>query len=82
MATGRETGDRWGAEGQPPPVGQNVAMKAKFDDRVITVGQIVMSDGRVIPPGMHGFVTETFEAPVEEYEVEFYVESEREPQAG
>ena len=45
-------------------------MKARFDDHVITVREVPLSDGSVLPEGTNGFVIETFESP-ETYEVEF-----------
>lgn len=45
-------------------------MKAKFDDHVITVQPVRLSDGSVLPEGTHGFVIEASDSP-EAYEVEF-----------
>jgi hypothetical protein len=54
-------------------------MKAQFDDRVITIREVTLSDGKTIPAGTHGFVIEAFEVPCESYEVEFYVEDDSIP---
>ena len=45
-------------------------MKARFDDRVITIREVPLPDGGILPSGTHGFVTEAIESP-ETYEVEF-----------
>ena len=45
-------------------------MKARFDDRVITIREVPLADGGILPPGTHGFVVEGHESP-ETYEVEF-----------
>jgi hypothetical protein len=47
-----------------------VRVKARFDDHVITVKQVLLSDGSLLPEGTHGFVVEAFASP-EAYEVEF-----------
>jgi hypothetical protein len=49
-------------------------VKARFDDRVITVRDVALESGETIPTGTHGFVIEAIESP-ERYEVEFDVES-------
>jgi hypothetical protein len=45
-------------------------MKAQFDDRVITIREVPLPDGGIVPPGTHGFVIEGHQSP-ETYEVEF-----------
>ena len=54
-------------------------MKAKYEDHLITVRQVVLTDGQVIAPGTHGFVIEAFDTPHESYEVELSVERESDP---
>jgi len=49
-------------------------MKAKFDDRIILVREILLANGEKVPVGTHGFVIEAVEAP-ETYEVEFDVDT-------
>jgi hypothetical protein len=49
-------------------------LKARFDDRVITVRAVALESGETIPVGTHGFVIEAFESP-ERYEVEFDLET-------
>ena len=51
-------------------------MKARFDDRVISVRDIALESGETIPAGTHGFVIEAIESP-ERYEVEFDLETEQ-----
>jgi len=48
-----------------------VDVKAKFDDHVITLRQIELPDGTILPSGTHGFVIEAFSEPEERYELEF-----------
>jgi hypothetical protein len=50
------------------------AVKAHFDDRVITVRAVSLESGQTIPVGTHGFVIEAIESP-ESYEVEFDLET-------
>jgi hypothetical protein len=45
-------------------------MTARFDDRVITIRDVQLPDGGVVPAGTHGFVIEAMDSP-EAYEVEF-----------
>ena len=45
-------------------------MKEKFDDRMITVRDVQLLYGGVLPVGTHGFVIEATDSP-EVYEVEF-----------
>ena len=47
-----------------------VRVKARFDDHVITVKPVTLSDGSMLPEATHGFVIEAFASP-EAYEVEF-----------
>jgi hypothetical protein len=49
-------------------------VKARFDDRVITVRDVALGSGQIIPIGTHGFVIEAFQSP-ERYEVEFDLET-------
>ncbi len=49
-------------------------MKARFDDRVITVRDVALESRETIPAGTHGFVIEAIESP-ERYEVEFDLEA-------
>jgi hypothetical protein len=49
-------------------------VKTRFDDRVITVRDIVLERGGTIPTGTHGLVIEALESP-DRYEVEFDLES-------
>jgi hypothetical protein len=49
-------------------------VKARFDDRVITVRDVPLEGGESIPTGTHGFVIEAIESP-ERYEVEFDLET-------
>jgi hypothetical protein len=50
-------------------------VKAKFDDHVITVQNVVLPDGLELPIDTHGFVTTSADDP-ERYEVEFDVDGE------
>jgi hypothetical protein len=50
------------------------AVKAEFDDRVITVRAVSLESGETIPVGTHGFVIEAIESH-ETYEVEFDLET-------
>jgi hypothetical protein len=54
---------------------QSDCVKARFDDHVITVTEITLPDGHVLPEGTHGFVIEAFQSP-ETYEIEFDHEGE------
>jgi hypothetical protein len=54
-------------------------VKAKYDDHVILVQQVVLPDGLVMTAGTHGFVIEAFDTPIERYEVEFCVEHDDPP---
>ncbi len=47
-------------------------MKSRFDDHVITMRALALSDGSMLRDGTLGFVIEAFESP-EAYEVEFYL---------
>jgi hypothetical protein len=49
-------------------------VKARFDDRVITVRTVALESGEIIPVGTHGFVIEATQSP-ERYEVEFDLET-------
>ena len=49
---------------------QSDRVKARFDNHVITVTEVALPDGHVLPVGTHGFVIEAFESP-KTYEIEF-----------
>jgi hypothetical protein len=51
-------------------------VKAQFDDRVITLREVSLPDGRKIPVGTHGFVIEAVEA-TDRYEVEFDLDADQ-----
>ncbi len=51
-------------------------VKAKFNDRVITVREVSLATGKTIPVGTHGFVIEAIDAP-ERYEVEFDLDNDQ-----
>jgi hypothetical protein len=48
-----------------------VGIKANFDDHVITVRNVHLPDGRMLPTGTHGFVISVLTDSAESYEVEF-----------
>jgi hypothetical protein len=50
-------------------------VKARFDDHVITLTEIILPDEHVLPERTHGFVIQTFPSPGT-YEIEFDHEGE------
>ena len=54
---------------------QSDRVKARFDNHVITLTEVALPDGHVLPVGTHGFVIEAFESP-KTYEIEFDLDGE------
>ena len=51
-------------------------MKARVNDRAITVREVSLPTGVMIPVGTHGFVIEAVQAP-ERYEVQFDLDADQ-----
>ncbi len=48
-------------------------MKASFNDHVITTRPVQTDNGKVAPPGTHGFILRVLEGPDERYVTELYL---------